>query len=280
MNPIDNFEFSQSSLQDFVDCRRRFQLRYLMRVAWPAIQAEPARENERHIQRGERFHRLAQQYLLGIPAERLARMAAADPDEHLRVWWENFLETIPTALDGTRHVEVTLSAPLKGHRLIAKYDLVLVHPGGQVTIYDWKTSTHRPKRGWLNDRLQTRVYPYLIVTAGATLNNGQPFMPENVRMVYWFADPQMPPETFTYSAARWEEDRLYLQALVNELAQLSPQDFTLAASEMPCRYCVYRSLCNRGTQAGELSGENQPEFDDSGMGSLDFTLEQIGEISF
>ncbi len=286
MNPFDEFEFSQSSLQDFVDCRRRFQLRYLMRVAWPAVQAEPARENELNIQRGERFHRLVQQYLLGIPKERLGRMASADPDGHLHAWWENFLEMIPDTLNGARHVEVALSAPLAGRRLIAKYDLVLVQPGGQATIYDWKTSAphprrlHRPKRGWLSERLQTRIYPYLLVTAGAALNGGQPFSPENVRMIYWFADPQLPPETFTYSRAQWEEDRLFLQSLVNELVKLASQDFTLATNEIPCRYCVYRSLCNRGVKAGELDGENQPEFSDSGMESLDFTLEQIGEISF
>ncbi len=280
MNPLEGFEFSQSSLQDYADCRRRFQLRYLKRVAWPAIQAEPARENERHIRRGERFHHLIQQYLVGIPEERLARMAAADPDENLRDWWEHFIEAIPPTLTGTRHVEVTLSAPLGDYRLVAKYDLVLVQPGGQVVIYDWKASTHRPRREWLSERLQTRVYPYLLLVAGASLNGGQPFEPEDVRMTYWFADPGMPPKTFAYSQARWEEDGLFLRAVVNELANLSPQDFTMAASESPCRYCVYRSLCNRGTQAGELGGENQPEFDEAGMESLDFTLEQISEISF
>ncbi len=87
MYPLEHFEFSQSSLQDYVDCARRFQLRYLDRVAWPAVQAEPVQENERHIQRGERFHRLAQQFLLGISPEKLARMAAADVDENLQVWW-------------------------------------------------------------------------------------------------------------------------------------------------------------------------------------------------
>ena len=33
---------SQSSLQDYVDCARRFQLRYLDRLSYPAIESEPA----------------------------------------------------------------------------------------------------------------------------------------------------------------------------------------------------------------------------------------------
>ena len=58
-----NFQFSQGSLQDFVDCRRRFQLRYIQGVAWPALQTEPAMENERSMQQGARFHHLVHQHL-------------------------------------------------------------------------------------------------------------------------------------------------------------------------------------------------------------------------
>ncbi|MBE0695995.1 MAG: PD-(D/E)XK nuclease family protein [Anaerolineaceae bacterium] len=202
MNPLDHFEFSQSSLQDYVDCRRRFQLRYLQRVAWPAVQAEPVRENERHIQRGERFHRLVQQYLLGIPQEKLARMAAADEDENLQRWWDNFINNIPDELTGTKHVEVTLAAPLADSRLVAKYDLVLSQPDGKVRIYDWKTSTHRPKRTWLSERLQTRIYPYLLVQAGAVFNNRNPIAAEEIEMIYWFAEPGQAPEQFPFSPVR------------------------------------------------------------------------------
>ena len=82
------FTFSQSSLQDYADCPRRFQLRYLNRLLYPAAESEPALENERHQQEGQYFHRLAQQYLLGIPAEKLARLANTP---NLHRWWENFV---------------------------------------------------------------------------------------------------------------------------------------------------------------------------------------------
>ena len=36
------FAFSQSSLQDYMDCPRRFQLRYLDRLIYPAAESEPA----------------------------------------------------------------------------------------------------------------------------------------------------------------------------------------------------------------------------------------------
>ncbi len=74
------FSFSQSSLQDYVDCPRRFQLRYIEHLAWPAIETEPLLENERRLREGQQlFHRMVQQHLIGLPVEKLTRMAGT-PD--------------------------------------------------------------------------------------------------------------------------------------------------------------------------------------------------------
>ena len=54
------FTFSQSSLQDYRDCERRFYLRYIEQLAWPAVDSEPVLENERRKAAGEIFHRLVQ----------------------------------------------------------------------------------------------------------------------------------------------------------------------------------------------------------------------------
>ena len=309
MNPLENFEFSQSSLQDFVDCPRRFQLRYIRRLAWPALPAEPARENEAHMRSGERFHRLAQQYLLGIPPERLARMAEADEDENLQRWWQHFTDVIPPQLLGggigipsgigipggigipARHVEVTLSAPLAARpqaplRIVAKYDLLLVSPpsptgDSRITIYDWKTSSRRPKAPALKRRLQTRIYPYLAVQAGSVLTGGRPVAPAQVEMIYWFAEPGQAPERLPYDDARFQEDAHYLLDLVNTIISLPPDGFEMAADEAPCRFCVYRSLCNRGIRAGHIAEWNSDaEIQDQVIESLDFDLEQIIEIDF
>jgi hypothetical protein len=279
VDPLDRFEFSQSSLQDFTDCRRRFQLRYLQHVAWPAVQAEPARENERHMQRGNRFHRLTQQFLLGVPESDLNRMAEADEDENLLRWWQNFLECIPAALEGARFVEVSLEAPLGQFRLVAKYDLVLLLPDGRAVIYDWKTAGKKPRRERLQQRLQTRVYPYLIVQAGAALNQGRSIQPEQVEMIYWFAEPGQTEERFSYDAARYTEDQHYLTNLLAQIRTLPAEEFHMAESEQSCPYCVYRSLCRRGGKAGDVA-DLADEDAEPADAALEFDLEQIAEIGF
>jgi CRISPR/Cas system-associated exonuclease Cas4 (RecB family) len=295
--PTD-FQFSQGSLQDYVDCPRRFQLRYIQRLAWPAVEAEPALENERHLQQGAAFHRLVHQHLLGLSPERLSSTIT---DEDLSRWWHNYLDSGPTDLPASRYPEVILSAPLSGHRLVAKYDLIAVGPilspalskvegeaegtGQRVVILDWKTSRKRPRRKGLAERLQTRVYPYLLVRAGSHLleiGNWRSFQPEQVEMVYWFANFPEDPERFPYDAAQYDADGDDLASLIEEIkshSELGNEDFPLTTQERRCRYCPYRSLCQRGVRAGAFEeAEDELEWGEDFEIELDF--EQIAEIEY
>lgn len=279
MDLLDHFEFSQSSLQDFVDCRKRFYLRYIQRVAWPAVQAEPAHEFEEHMHRGQRFHHLVQQYLTGVSVERLDAIAQADPDENVLRWWENFVETIPPQLRGKRFVEIALSAPVECHRIVAKYDLILVSESGCVSIFDWKTSRHRPRSATLRERLQTRVYPFLLVQAGAAVMPGKHIEPEQIEMIYWFSEPGHEPEHIPYDRQRWQADRDYLQGLIREIQTLTHEAYLMCVDEDRCRYCVYRSLCDRGTRAATLNGDDFM-LDSDTMDDFFTDLEQVSEIQF
>lgn len=289
--PAD-FHFSQGNLQDFVDCRRRFELRYLKRIAWPAVAAEPIGENERHAQQGALFHLMVQQYLVGVPAERLTATAQEVP--LLAGWWQAFLDFAQSAaLAGQHHPEITLSAPLdemspaNQRRLVAQFDLVVVTPERRAVIFDWKTSLRRPARQWLAQRLQTRVYPHLLAQAGADLNAGQPFQPGQIEMVYWFAGFPDRPERFVYSAEQYAEDAAYLARLVEQVAALSLGDepFPLTTDEERCRFCVYRSLCDRGRVAGRRQ-EDEVDLDfaepDEAFAVIEVSLdfEQVAEIEY
>jgi len=272
----ENFQFSQGSLQDFVDCRRRFELRYLRQLAWPALESQPALESERLMQQGERFHLLVHQYLLGVPAEKLTAILQ---DEKLAAWWESFLAFAP-ALDGlARYPEITLSAPLDSARLVGKYDLVAVDAEGKARIYDWKTSQRRPQREWLAGRMQTRVYPYLLVRAGAHLNGGKPFLPEDLQMTYWYASFPTQPEQFIYSDEQYRKDEADLSALLATIQALGEGEFPLTSDERRCEYCVYRSLCDRGVQAGSLDAFEADLEAGEGL-ELAVDFDQIAEIEF
>lgn len=266
---------SQSSLQDYVDCPRRFQLRYIEHLSYPAIESEPTLENEKHQQEGEYFHRLVQQYLIGIPSEQIGKLANT---ANLQRWWENFLTSKDLTglrnLSGLTLPEATLSAPLGKYRLLAKYDLIAIE-NGKATIYDWKTYRKRPRNEFLSARMQTRVYRALLVHAGAHLNNGQPFAPEQIEMVYWFSDFPNEPARFVYTSAQYKRDWDALVKLADEIHSAS--SYPLTDDRTKCSYCPYRSYCDRGVRAGDV-GDAETEMEAGEL--FDVNFEQVGEIAF
>lgn len=256
----EEFQFSPSALQDFVDCPARFYLRHIRRLRYPAPESAPLRDFEARAELGARFHRLIQQAGLGIPD---AALAATLVDPTLAGWWASFRAHVPQLeLPPQRHWEITLSAPLAERRLVARCDLIALAPDRAV-IVDWKTAARRPERASLERRLQTIVYPYLLAQAGAHLNGGSPIPPERIRLIYWFAEFPQQPEIFVYSAAQYERDAAYLTALAADIrARTDEAAFALTDDLDRCRYCSYRSLHDRGAQAGSFPPDMPDDEDD------------------
>lgn len=272
-----DFQFSQASLHDFETCARRFQLRYLERLEWPGLESEPIHEAERLAQLGRDFHRLVHQHLVGLPAETLTNsLAEAGPD--LRRWWDNYLAHRPPILaEAELYPELTLSTPLRGYRLMARFDLLALPPDGGCLIIDWKTARHKPSRDRLADRIQSRVYPYVLAAAGAAFNNGQPLDPAAIQMLYWYPQAPDQPERFDYNPAHFRRDERLLSDLIERIKQAVRTDnFPLVESDRPCLHCRYRSYCDRGRRAGPVAAEIEPTEPDL----LDLDWDQIAEIQF
>lgn len=273
----EQFQFSQSNLQDYADCARRFLLRHMKRLRWPAVIAEPSAEYEAHMRRGEAFHRMVQQYFAGVPSERILQTAE---DEQLTLWWPQFLGKALNNLPETRYIEETLYTYVLGYRLVAKYDMLAIDGGKRAVILDWKTGRFRPKRDVLAHRLQTIVYPYVLAEAGHSLNGGENILPEQIEMVYWFAEHPDQPEPFQYDSKQHALNRETIESLIRTIRAEST--FPLTPDERKCQYCEYRSFCNRGVAAGDFSGgdltllDMENDVDDG----FDFDFDQIAETEF
>jgi hypothetical protein len=279
------FIFNQSNLQDYVDCQRRFQLRYLLHQAWPAVEAEPFLEYEHMMDQGSRFHKIVHQHLTGVPASKIEQ--SLGDDEIIQMWWNNYKHSLAggsLALilehENRQNEELTLSMPMDEFRLVAKYDLLVTKPDGKLIIFDWKTSRKRPKRKWLADRIQTRVYPFVLTSTASTITKGGLHDPDQIEMIYWFTNQPDQPERFNYHSAAYKEDDIDLHNLISAINQKSDLIFPLTSEVKHCLFCIYRSLCNRGVKPGELDQlddwqEPRPSSED-----VSFEYEHIQEIEF
>jgi len=115
----------------------------------------------------------------------------------------------------------------------------------------------------------------LLVNAGAHLNNGKPFEPEQIEMVYWFADFPNEPARFPYTAVQYKRDWDTFTKLVDEITNAS--SYPLTDDRQKCAYCTYRSYCERGIRDGDM---DQAEAEMESEELFDVNFEQIGEIAF
>ncbi|RME55691.1 MAG: PD-(D/E)XK nuclease family protein [Caldilineae bacterium] len=291
--PLDlspTFAFTQSSLQAYVDCPRRFWLAYVQQLPWPAVQVEPYTEHEQQMRLGARFHQLVERAEAGMDPATLTDGLPAP----LADWFDAYLRHRPDSLP-TQFVEVerVLSIPFASadahYRLAARYDLIAAERQGaevRVVIVDWKTTRRPTPRAVLQQRLQTRVYPFVLVEASERMPWG-PLKPEQVTMLYWFAAAPAEPVTFRYSADLHAANHTYLHGLLDGiLAGAREADFpkapdTEANRRRLCNYCIYRSRCDRGIHAGALEEIDEAELFAIDLETdLEFTLEEVEELAF
>lgn len=271
MIPSDDFVFSQSALEAYRDCPRRFQLRFLNQLQWPGLETEDALEHEAQMERGEEFHKLLHMHALGVSS---MAIEGTIRDVEIRSWWEKYLGWQKENLPGPRWAEINLTMPIGQSLLTAKYDVIAKRANGGFLIVDWKSGRVEAKSR-LARRLQTSVYPLVLARAGESLNNGVPIPPEQIQMIYWFAQTGETVE-FDTSSEQIAETETRLIATVDEIA--ARFEFPMTNDERRCRFCVYRSLCERGREAAAMDESSDNEVDDDE--SPDINLDDIDEIAF
>jgi len=265
---------SQSNLQDFKDCPRRFQLKVIDNISWPAAYLEPLSQLEQATDLGNRFHQLCQQYFSGIGPDNLAHNII-NPD--LKDMWKNFVPFANDLCYEHLYTEIILSTPILGHQLIAKYDLAIKKDSGEFVIYDWKTSPKKPSRNQLSQHFQTFLYPFIFVKAGKNIFESFQPDPENITMIYWYPLSSDPGEIFPYSKIQYSENAKQLTKLITEINDFmeTHEFFPLTDDRSACQRCVYRSLCERGIKGGEI--DLFTEIDQEDLSGVHFDIENIND---
>jgi CRISPR/Cas system-associated exonuclease Cas4 (RecB family) len=254
----EGFHYTQSNLQDFLTCQRRFYLRHVAQQRWPAPLAEPQDPIEQAVARGAKFHLLAERHQVGVDLE-LVRDSVAEDEAMLR-WLENY-ESALAALGPFERAwaERRLSMMLPPHLepILAKYDLLGVQ-NDQLIAVDWKTS-RLPSSEVLGQRMQTVIYLLVLAKRGPALLK----TPLQKISLHYISVDNGEQRTFRLSLDDSAEIHRLETLVLSVIANVRrSQEFPLVDDEQVCKYCIYRSLCERGQTAHLSLDEAIPDLDD------------------
>jgi hypothetical protein len=97
-------------------------------------------------------------------------------------------------------------------------------------------------------------------------------------MSYWFAQFPNDVVDISYREDAFKDDGNYFMTLFTEIKGQKESDFIMTNNHNHCKFCVYRSLCDRGSQAG--ISEDESFIHEPGSSVLDLDFENIPEIEF
>lgn len=247
---METIVFSQASLLAFAACKRRFQLRYLEKLAWPN---QPFTHKQRiALEHGQAFHQLAERYFLGLPIK-----PADLGKSQLRQWWQRFEENMLPFAAGKLMPELRLTVAAGEHFLNGRCDLIRVGQDQEepsVHIYDWKTSQPKTQEE-LAQAWQTRLYLAIVSESGKTLvTEGTELDPEHIELTYWYAADPEAPRTISYSEEQHQQNWAELETLIQEIEScFAANDWPLTDNWSHCRVCTYATYCDRYESGSPVS---------------------------
>lgn len=256
---------SQYKLANFLACQRRFQLRYLRRLPWPA---SPLPERtEQLLQQGQDFHQLLERHFLG-----LTTTPTAVPHGQVRQWWQTFYSHYPVKNmpSKARYLpETGLTVPLGNHLLYGRFDLLVICENEDnlpfAMVFDWKTG--RPiAAAELKTRWQTRLYLALLAEGGSAFWPQEvPPTPEQISLTYWFVQEPDASVTIGYSAEEHAANWAELQHIAAQLDDAFAVDtWPLTDDWQECRTCAYQVYCGRQA-AGTAPSASSTQLSSSGQ---------------
>jgi hypothetical protein len=119
----------------------------------------------------------------------------------------------------------------------------------------------------------------ILTQSGGTLSSNGRINPEDIIMNYWFTANPSILVSLPYSEKDYQDDVTFFREVIQEILDRKEKNFFRTDDLKKCRYCVYRSHCDRGIKAGDLESFESFEEDEDDF-ELDLDFDEIQEIEF
>ena len=264
---INDLFFSQLALTVYDKCKLKFRRRYIDGLFWPADWSGN-KEQKEMVEKGRKFHLLAQRYF--ARGENIQKEYLTD---ELVQWFSRLKEFRPYNDVDIFKAEYDLRINKNTLKLVSKYDLLYIDErSNRFIIYDWKTNKKKLNANKLKDKLQTRVYLFVLKESIVNVFSKKNISYDDISIIYW--NPRYPRQNnkITYTENMYKSDREFIKSKIKEIKSLSYDEFNAVSDEKTCKYCEYRPICH-GKEAKEIDIE-EDDID------LELDWDSVDEISF
>lgn len=252
---------SRARLVDFLDCPRRFELRYLRQLAWPTAPLDEETAVSR--QNGQQFHNLLERHFLHLPTD------SDNLPPTIANWYSTFQQSQAMLPAGDYLPELTLTVPIGDHFLTGRFDLLVQEENGRLHLFDWKTGRPRSEAALRAD-WQTRLYLAMVVESGHAIRKA--IAPEKVSITYWYVEESHAPRHIRYDAAWHKRNWAEIEGVVADInGRLSTEEWEQTPNLDHCRRCAYQIYCHRQNGEQPIAPE-EPPFEEPLFPAMEPTL--------
>ncbi len=265
-------QFSQTQIQDYMLCPRRYFLSHIQKITWPEPLSPSFQKIEESNRQGKAFHLFLNRLIQGVSYKELVSQVY---ETELNLWLKNFKKYNPLPENAKIFSEVELSAIYKEILWIGYIDAAAFLPG-KIQIYDWKTSRNIGDPNVLVKSPQTRLYCFLSMLNHENYKNycGS-ITPDQIEMIYWYARFPSNPIHLPYSPELFEKDLIYFKDMAEKLCHENRTDYPQTIQRNNCHVCRFQTYCFKETDF------EQDGLDDDFLDSERFDFsEQLDEDFF
>lgn len=233
---LENFLFSQNSINTYRSCPLKFKFKYVDKLNWKQDD-EGSRDYYENLKLGSDFHLICERYFSNIPTgiEFLN-------NEEFNIWLEKIKRLIPIKDYKQYLPEYEVRYSLNNFKIQAKFDLVVVDKDS-ISIWDWKTENRKIEYKDVENRVQTLVYLFLASeTIGKIYNLDIDY--ENIKLSYYQPEYYNEPITITYSNEKHNINKKQLESYIGNILNTNYDEEKNIKNIKHCKFCEFNKLCN------------------------------------
>lgn len=233
---LENFLFSQNSINTYRSCPLKFKFKYVDKLNWKQDD-EGSRDYYENLKLGSDFHLICERYFSNIPTgiEFLN-------NEEFNIWLEKIKRLVPIKDDKLYLPEYEVRYSLNNFKIQAKFDLVVVDKDS-ISIWDWKTENRKIEYKDVENRVQTLVYLSLASeTIGKIYNLDIDY--ENIKLSYYQPEYYNEPITITYSNEKHKINKKQLENYIGNILNTNYDEEKNIKNIKHCKFCEFNKLCN------------------------------------